>query len=132
MGQYMQNTGTRTRITTSGYQQTITKYQAVNCEGCPLRGVCNKQKRNRIVEINHHLQRLKRQAADKLCSEEGIKKRKKRCADVEPVFGNWKQNKGFRRFILCGKDKVSVEIGLIAIAHNLQKLSGRKKQQKLP
>ncbi len=127
MGQHMQNVGTRERITASGYKQTVTKYQAANCEGCPLRGACNKQKGNRIIEINHNLRRLKRKASEKLRSEAGIKKRKKRCADVEPVFANWKQNKKFRRFNLRGKDKISIEIGLIAMAHNLQKFTKLKK-----
>jgi hypothetical protein len=41
--------------------------------------------------------------------------------DTEPVFANIKQNKGFRRFMLRGKNKVEIEWGLIAIAHNLKK-----------
>ena len=128
MGQHMQNIGTYEQKNRSGYEQTITKYQAPNCQGCPLRGVCHKSSTNRIVEINHNLRRLKSQAAERLRSEQGIQKRKKRCADVEPVFANWKQNKGFRRFNLRGKEKVSVEIGLIATAHNLQKMIKSKKR----
>ncbi|MFN0140006.1 MAG: transposase [Pyrinomonadaceae bacterium] len=57
-----------------------------------------------------------------LTSDEGIEKRKQRW-QVEAVFGNIKQNKGFRRFNLRGIDKATTEIGLIAIAHNLQRLS---------
>ena len=91
-----------------------------------MRGVCHKSKRNRIVELNHNLRRLKKKAAEKLRSEEGIQKRKKRCVDVEPVFANWKQNKNFRRTNLRGKEKVLIEIGLIALAHNLQKFTKQK------
>lgn len=127
MGQHMEKIGVRKRITQGGLEQIVTKYQARNCEGCPMRGVCNKQQGNRIVEINHNLLRLKRQAAEKLRSEEGIQKRKKRCADVEPVFANWKQNKSFRRFRLRGKEKVTIEIGLIALSHNLQKFTKAQK-----
>ena len=122
MGQHMQNIGTHKEKNRSGYEQTVTRYQALNCNGCPLRGRCHNQKGNRIVEVNHNLRKLKAQAAQRLRSEEGIRKRKKRCADVEPIFANWKQNKGFRRFRLRGKDKVSIEIGLISLAHNLQKM----------
>jgi hypothetical protein len=46
--------------------------------------------------------------------------------DVEPVFANWKQNKNFRRTNLRGKEKVLIEIGLIALAHNLQKFTKQK------
>ena len=132
MGQHMNNIGTYIRKTSNGFEQTITKYEATNCNGCPLRGVCHKSSRNRIVEINHNLRRLKKEAGDRLRSEEGIEKRKKRCADVEPVFENWKQNKGFRRFHLRGKEKVSTEIGLLATAHNLQKMiKSKQRPQKL-
>jgi len=55
-------------------------------------------------------------------SPEGIKHRKQRPADVEATFGNIKQNKGFRRFMLRGKHKVEIETGLIALAHNLSKI----------
>ena len=45
----------------------------------------------------------------------------KRCIEPEPVFGNIKQNKGFKRFTLTKIAKVNVEFGLIAIAHNFSK-----------
>lgn len=56
-------------------------------------------------------------------SDIGIKYRKKRAVEVEPIFGNIKQNKKFKRFLLRGINKVKTEIGLIAIAHNLMKFS---------
>lgn len=130
MGQHMQNIGTHKRTTASGFEQTITRYQASNCNGCPMRGVCHKSKGNRVVELNYNLNRLKKKAAEKLRTEEGIKKRKKRCCDVEPIFANWKQNKNFRRFLLRGTQKVTTEIGLIATAHNLQKLTKPQKTTK--
>uniref|UniRef100_UPI00047CA8FB transposase n=5 Tax=Dyadobacter alkalitolerans TaxID=492736 RepID=UPI00047CA8FB len=65
--------------------------------------------------------RQKQQADELLKSEEGIVKRKKRCYDVEPVFGNIKHNHGFRKFMLRGKQKVEIEWGLIALAQNIRK-----------
>jgi len=56
-----------------------------------------------------------------LLSEQGTAHRKQRPADVEAVFGNIKHNKQFKRFMLKGNDKVSIETGLLAIAHNLAK-----------
>ena len=107
--------------TTTGFKQTLTRYQAKNCENCPIRAVCHKSKENRIIEVNENLNRLKQNAFEKLNSEEGIQRRKKRCYDVEPVFGNIKQNHGFRRFMLRGIEKVGIEWGLIAIAQNIRK-----------
>jgi transposase len=42
---------------------------------------------------------------------------------VEPVFGQIKQARGFRQFLLRGIDKVKAEWALICIAHNLTKLA---------
>ena len=42
---------------------------------------------------------------------------------VEPVFGQIKQARGFRQFLLRGTEKVSTEWALICTAHNLVKLA---------
>lgn len=42
---------------------------------------------------------------------------------VEPVFGQIKQGRGFRQFLLRGVRKVSIEWSLICTAHNLLKLA---------
>jgi len=83
----------------------------------------NSQAGNRVVDINHRLRRLKQQANAKLKSERGITYRKKRPADVEPVFANLKHNKNFKRFMLKGIAKVEIETGLLAFAHNLAKIA---------
>lgn len=123
MGQAMTNIGTYKRETKNGFEKEIHRYQAQNCQGCPLRSLCHKSIHDRIIERNHNLIRLKAQAKTLLKSEQGIAKRKQRCWDVEAVFGNIKQNMNFKRFMLRGLDKVNVEIGLIAMAHNLKKYS---------
>ncbi len=121
MGQAMECIGTFQQRTSSGFVQEIKKYRAKNCEGCPLNGACHKSTGNRIIQINEQLEEYKQQAHQLLNSEIGIKKRKQRCCDVEPVFGSIKNNHGFRRFMLRGKEKVSIEWGLLAIAQNLRK-----------
>jgi transposase len=121
MGQQMDYIGTYKRETSTGFEQTTKKYQAQNCDGCPLRSRCHKSKYNRIIEINHQLNYYKQIAKEKLNSEQGIKHRKQRAVDVEPVFGNIKYNHHFKRFMLRGKEKVSIEFGLLALAQNLRK-----------
>lgn len=121
MGQSMDFVGTVKKRTTSGFEQHIRRYQAKNCNNCPLNGVCHKSKGNRLIEINENLQRHKQKAHRLLNTEQGISHRKKRCYDVEPVFANIKQNHGFRRFMLRGKQKVEIEWGLLAIAQNIRK-----------
>ncbi len=121
MGQRMERIPDKKRTTRNGYEQMIARYQARNCENCPMRGACNKSKGNKIIEVNHNLNRLRENSRQNLLSEAGIHHRKQRCADVEPVFANIKHNHYFKRFMLRGMDKVLVETGLLAIAHNLRK-----------
>jgi hypothetical protein len=45
---------------------------------------------------------------------------------VEPVFGQIKQARGFRQFLLRGLDKVRSEWAMICIAHNLTKLAAAR------
>ena len=121
MGQRMVNKGSYTKQTTTGFKQTITKYQAQDCSRCPLNGACHKSQGNRVIEVNHNLNRHKRDASENLKSEEGLEHRKKRCHDVEPVFGNIKANHGFKRFMLRGMEKVTTETGLLCLAQNFRK-----------
>ena len=123
MGQEMTNVGQIHRKTKNGYLQTYTCYKAKNCKGCFLRSLCFKAKGDRIIERNYKLIRLKKQAKEKLLSKEGIAHRKRRCWDIEAVFGNIKHNMNFKRFMLRGMEKVETEMGLIAMAHNLNKLT---------
>ena len=122
MGQKMVNIGSETKYTDNAYERLYTKYQAQNCHSCPMRGVCHDQKSNRVISVNHKLRKYKEQARRRLLSELGITYRKKRPVDVEPVFGDIKYNKNFRRFNLRGLQKVEIETGLLAIAHNLAKM----------
>jgi len=41
----------------------------------------------------------------------------------EPVFGQIKQARGFRQFLLRGVEKVAAEWGLVCVAHNILKLA---------
>ena len=43
----------------------------------------------------------------------------------EPVFGQIKQARGFRQFLMRGLDKAAHEWGLVCLAHNMLKLAQR-------
>ena len=59
---------------------------------------------------------------NKMVTEKGKKVYGLRKITVEPVYGNIKQNLGFREFLLRGLEKVKIEFNLVCIAHNLQKI----------
>ena len=94
-----------------------------NCSSCPLNAACHKSKGNRIIEVSHQGNLYRKQSSENLKSEQGIYYRKKRCIEPEPVFGNLKHNKKFKRFMLRGLEKVNIEAGLLALSHNFAKIA---------
>lgn len=57
--------------------------------------------------INTNLDAYKKIVIEKLCSPLGVELRKKQDVDVETVFGDMKNNQGFRKFNLQGFAKVN-------------------------
>jgi len=68
---------------------------------------------------------------EKMNTPEGKKTYSLRKITVEPSFGNIKQNLGFREFLLRGLEKVKIEINLVSIAHNLQKIYSMKRENQV-
>ncbi|MCA1836492.1 MAG: IS1182 family transposase [Actinobacteria bacterium] len=62
------------------------------------------------------------QMRDKLATEAGKATYKLRKCIPEPVFGQIKEGRGFRRFSFRGLAKVTAEWSLVALTHNLLKL----------
>ena len=122
MGQHMERKDESRKISQNGYESAITHYEAKNCKGCPLRGMCHDSEGNRRISINHRLNELRAKARNMLDSELGKAHRIKRSIEPESVFGQLKWNNGFKRFTLRGLDKVAIEMGLMLIGHNLRKL----------
>lgn len=107
--------------TESGYESIVRKYQCWECEGCPFREACTTSKVGRSTEWNPTYQQYKREAKEKLGTQEGKKRYSQRKIDIESVFGQIKHNRGFRRFVLRGLQKIHIEWGLLCVAHNLLK-----------
>lgn len=122
MGQKMDKVKTQQRITNNGYVQVNHIYRAQKCQGCPLRGLCFEGKANRQIEINHTLNKYREKVRNNLLSPKGEEYRRKRASEIEAVFGMIKNNRNFRRFMLRGLEKVEIEAGLLALAHNLKKM----------
>lgn len=126
MGQHLEKKGNKTTTNKNGHRSEKTIYEAANCKGCPLRGMCYKAKGNRRIEINHNLRRLKAKARELLLSEEGIKHRKKRCVEPEPVFSHIRYDGGYLRFRHFELDKIEMDFTVLAIALNLSKLARKQ------
>jgi len=64
----------------------------------------------------------KEQMARKLRTKRGRKEYARRKAIIEPVFGQTKQGRGFRQFLLRGLQQMKSEWKLVCLTHNLGKL----------
>ena len=127
MGQHMDFVYYKKEKSDLGYISTKSIYMAKDCSRCPLRGMCYKGKDNRrTIEVNHKNNAYRASVRELLTSEKGLEHRSRRPIEPEAVFGNIKFNHGFKRFRLKSAEKVSVEWGLVAIAHNLRKYIARK------
>ena len=124
-GKKLRFIGEKVKITDNGFRQVKRLYQAKNCSGCHMKGVCNKSKWDRRIEVNTKLNHYKSILKERLCSERGLKYRSQRPVDVEAVFGIIKGNKNYRKFLLRGLEKVEIEVGLLALAHNLGKMPSK-------
>jgi hypothetical protein len=107
--------------TQRGYRSSRRIYQAEDCHSCSLRSLCHKSKYNRRIAVSFRVNHYRKKARDLLDSEQGQFQRSRRPVEVEAVFGQLKNNRHFRRFMLRGLEKVHVEFGLVAMAHNLMK-----------
>jgi len=88
-----------------------------------VKAQCTKGESNPSPGVNWSLRKLKDQAKQLLISDEGVRLRKRRCAEVEPVFARIKHNGRFRRFHLRGLSKVKTEWGLLSLSENLQRMA---------
>ncbi|MBO7125964.1 IS1182 family transposase, partial [bacterium] len=126
MGQHMTHVRSRKETNERGFTSYTDIYQARNCAGCPLLCCCHKSKGDRVINVNHNLNRLKKQAFDLLTSPDGLVRRSRRPIEPEAVFGQIKTCMGYKRFRHFGIGKCYMDFGILAIAFNLLKLSRLK------
>lgn len=97
-------------------------YRCKQCDSCQHFGQCTPSKRGRSIWRRLVDNKIKAMRS-KLDSDEGKVIYAKRRHIVEPVFGHIKTIIGFTGFHLRGLKKVNAEFKLVAIAHNLKKIS---------
>ena len=97
------------------------QYWGTECGSCPRLADCTKMKRK---SLNYDFELVKRseEMEQKLKTETGKAKFKERKTEIEPVFGDIKQNQGFTAFLCRGKAAALAELGLVCVAHNLVKI----------
>jgi transposase len=106
-------------------------YRAGKCTTCPLAIYCLASKKN-YKQIHRSKREIyAERMAVKLQTNLARQRMHERRVSVEPVFGNLKENLGFRRFSLSGLNQVKSEFTLMAIAHNLNILFKKIDKERL-
>jgi transposase len=94
-----------------------------HCRTCPLAGECPGKNRQRTMKILISDENDEKHACVARCrTPEGRELLRNRGSTIERVFAILKARFGFRRFLLCGKQKAATEFGLAILAYNLQRL----------
>lgn len=96
-------------------------YRCDNCQECPLQEKClGNRNAAKCRSIRRDIRETYAESmSDKLTSENAKERLKHRAMTVEPVFGNLKENLGFRRFRLRGLAQVKGEFNMMCIGHNI-------------
>jgi transposase len=111
-------------------RRNYTTYRARDCGDCPISGHCLSKKSKRKLLYRDSREKLAEKMHAILQNEHSKLRMKMRATSVEPVFGNIKQNLGFRCFNLRDLNQVKGEFNLMCIAHNLNtmfKLMGKRR-----
>lgn len=109
----------------SGYESEVTVYECENCTDCPYKEKCTKAKGNKRLYISKSFLEKRQESYENILSEKGIQYRMNRSIQVEGAFGVLKNDYEFQRFLLRGRTKVKLEILLLSMGYNLNKLHAK-------
>ena len=109
----------------SGYVSDVTVYECENCTDCPCREKCTRSQKHKRLYVSKSFIEKRQESYENILSEKGILYRMNRSIQVEGAFGVLKNDYEFQRFLLRGKTKVKLEILLLCMGYNLNKLHAK-------
>lgn len=115
----------------SGYESEVTVYECEDCTGCPYKEKCTKAKGNKRLYISKNFLEKRQESYENILSETGIQYRMNRSIQVEGAFGVLKNDYEFQRFLLRGKTRVKLEILLLCMGYNINKLHAKIQKERL-
>jgi transposase len=91
------------------------------CAGCPVRSLCTRDRHGRAIDVGPYSEAIAKHRAK--MRDPALKELlKQRSRIVEPVFGQIKENGGFRRWTVRGLKNVQAQWSLLCATWNLQKI----------
>lgn len=115
----------------SGYQSEVTVYECESCDGCPYKEKCTRSQGNKKLYISKKFIAQRQESYENIMSEQGILYRMNRSIQVEGAFGVLKNDYEFERFLMRGKTKVKLEILLLCMGYNINKLHAKIQGKRL-
>ena len=103
-------------------------YTCEDCGGCPYKEQCKKTDKNRMVCMNRELSCMHQEVVENLESIQGALLRMNRSIQAEGTFGIIKYDQWYKRVVRRKLNRVSLEIYLVSIGHNLYKFRNKKKR----
>ena len=119
-----------TKKSKSGYESEVTVYECEDCTNCPHKEKCTRAKGNKRLYISKSFLENRQESYENILSETGIQYRMNRSIQVEGAFGVLKNDYEFQRFLLRGKTKVKLEILLLCMGYNLNKLHAKIQKER--
>lgn len=124
--------------TATGYRRTTTVYKCSDCSGCPYKTDCIKgnncktsmEQRNKTLYVSKTMKQKRAEDLERITSPYGIQLRVNRSIQAEGSFASVKQDMEFRRYMYRGKENVTAQSVILAIAHNINKLHNKIQSEK--
>lgn len=131
-GQELKYIYTQRNKSKNGYDIEKKVYRNESCEGCPYRKQCHKSKyEQRTIKVSQRFKGQREQSLKNISTPLGILLRMNRSIQVEGAFGVIKEDKGFRRFLVRGKQETETQFFLLSFAFNIQKYFNRMQGNRL-
>lgn len=132
-GKPLSFTHVRSSKSKTGYVSEKNIYQCKECNGCPYKKECIKgnncktpmEERNKVLSVAKTFLKYRKEALERILTEEGILLRINRSIQAEGSFGELKQDMQFRRYLSRGTSNVLAESILVAMAKNVNKLHNK-------
>jgi transposase len=109
----------------------VTVYECEDCSGCPYKEKCTKARGNKRLYVSKSFLEKRQESYGNILSETGIRNRMNRSIQVEGAFGVLKNDYEFQRFLLRGKTKVKLEILLLCMGYNINKLHSKIQKDRI-
>ena len=103
-------------------KKNVRFYKGLSCKTCLYQQKCTKSKKSiRYIKV-FPFEKERKAMEDKLKTQNAKEIYKLRAETVEPVFGDIKENKGFRAFLTRRLGTVKNEFNLVCTASNLRRI----------